>query len=63
MKKRAALYTYNRVHKKTFVLKSNEVTGDWKRLNKEELNGLYSSPNVSHVAGEEKLIQGFGGKI
>ena len=55
--------------------KSNEVTRDWRRLHKEELYDLYSSQNVSrlikarlmiqagYIEGEEKLIEGFGGKI
>jgi hypothetical protein len=63
------------VLRKTFVPKSKEVTREWRRLHKEELHDLYSSQNVSrlikarrkiqagHVAGEEKLIEGFGGKI
>jgi hypothetical protein len=31
------------------VPKRDEVTGEWRRLHKEELNGLYSSPNISWV--------------
>ena len=29
-----------------FGLKRDEVTGDWRRLRNEELNDLYSSPNI-----------------
>ena len=27
----------------------DEVTGEWRRLHNEELNGLYSSPNIVRV--------------
>jgi hypothetical protein len=29
-----------------FGLKRDEVTGDWRKLHNEELNDLYSSPNI-----------------
>jgi hypothetical protein len=29
-----------------FVPKRDEVTGEWRRLHKEELYDLYSSPNI-----------------
>jgi hypothetical protein len=32
----------NRVLRKIFGLKRNEVTGEWRKLHNEELNGLYS---------------------
>jgi len=35
----------NRVLRRIFGLKRDEVTGEWRKLNKEELNDLYSSPN------------------
>jgi hypothetical protein len=52
------------------------VTGEWGRLHSEELNDLYSSPNIirviksrimrwaGHVArmGEKRCIQDFGGE-
>jgi len=50
----------------------DEVTGEWRRLHKGELNDLYSSPNINWVkknkvggacstyGGEEMFIQGFG---
>ena len=32
-----------------FGLRSDEVTGEWRRLHNEELNDLYSSPNIVRV--------------
>ena len=39
----------NRVLRRIFVLRSHEVTGKWKKLINEELNGLYFSPNIVRV--------------
>jgi hypothetical protein len=36
----------NRVLRRIFGPKRDEVTGEWKKLHNEELNKLYSSPNV-----------------
>jgi hypothetical protein len=36
----------NRVLKKIFRAKRDEVTGEWRRLHNEELYDLYSAPNV-----------------
>jgi hypothetical protein len=35
----------NRVLRKIFGPKRDEVVGEWRRLHNEELNDLYSSPN------------------
>jgi hypothetical protein len=66
----------NRVLRRIFGPKTDEVTGEWRKLHNEELHILYSSPNiirqiksrrlmwwVGHVAcmGEE-CVQGFDGK-
>ena len=65
----------NRVLRRIFVPKRDEVTGEWRKLHNEELNDLYSSPNIvpviktrrmrlaGHVACmREWRIQGFGGE-
>jgi len=36
----------NRVLRKVFGPKRDEVTGEWRKLHNEELNDLYSLPNI-----------------
>jgi hypothetical protein len=36
----------NRVLRRIFEPKRDEVTGDWRKLHNEELHNLYSSPNI-----------------
>ena len=67
----------NRVLRRIFGPKRDEVTGEWGKIHNEELNNLYSSPNIvrviksrrirwaGHVArngGGERCVQGFGGE-
>jgi hypothetical protein len=68
----------NMVLRRIFGPKKDEITGEWRKLHNEELNDLYSSPNIvrvikarrmrwaGHVArvgsGEMYSIQGSGGK-
>jgi hypothetical protein len=39
----------NRVLRRLFGSKRDGVTGEWRELHKEELNDLYSSPNIVRV--------------
>jgi len=39
----------NRVLRRIFGPKREEVTGEWRKLHSEELNDLYSSPNIVRV--------------
>jgi hypothetical protein len=39
----------NRVLRRVFGSKRDEVTGEWRKLNNEELNDLYCSPNIVRV--------------
>ena len=64
----------NRVLRRIFMAKRDEVTGEWKKLHNEELHDRHSSPNITraikpimrwvgHVArmgGEESCLQAFG---
>jgi hypothetical protein len=39
----------NRMLRRVFVPKRDEVTGEWKKLHNEELNDLYSLSNIVRV--------------
>jgi hypothetical protein len=45
----------NRVLRRIFGPKSDEVTGEWRRMHKEELNALYSSPNIIWVIKSRRM--------
>jgi hypothetical protein len=66
----------NKVVRRIFGPKRDEVTGEWRKLHSEELHILYSSPNIirqiksrrlkwaghdTHRRGEE-CVHGFDGK-
>ena len=36
----------NKVLRKNFVAKKDEITGEWRKLHNSELHPLYSSPNI-----------------
>ena len=67
----------NKVLRRIFGSTKDEVTEEWRKLHNEELNDLYSSPNivrviksrimrwaghVTRMVGEERCIQSFGGE-
>jgi hypothetical protein len=39
----------NRVLRRIFGPRREEVTGEWRKLHNEELNDLYSAPNIFRV--------------
>jgi hypothetical protein len=43
------------VLRRIFGPKSDEVTGEWRRLHDEELYALYSSPNIIRVMRSRRL--------
>ena len=45
----------NRVLSRMFGPKRDEVTGEWRKLHNEELNDLYSSPNIIWVIKSRKM--------
>jgi hypothetical protein len=40
---------WNRVLRRIFGLKRDEVRGEWRKLHNEQLNGLCSSPSIVQV--------------
>jgi hypothetical protein len=45
----------NRVLKRIFGPRRDEVTGDWKKLHIEELHNLYSSPNIIRMIESRRM--------
>jgi len=45
----------NMVLRTIFGPRSDEVTGEWRRLHNEEINDLYSSPNIVRVKKSRRL--------
>ena len=45
----------NRVLRRVFGPKRDEVTGEWRKLHNEELNDLYSLPNIFQVVKSRRM--------
>ena len=45
----------NRVLRRVFGPKRDEVTGEWRKLHNEELNDLYSLPNIVRVVKSRRI--------
>jgi len=45
----------NRVLRRVFGLKRDEVTGEWRKLHSEELRDLYSLPNIVRVVKLKRM--------
>jgi hypothetical protein len=45
----------NRVFRRIFGPERDEVTGEWIKLHNEELNDLYSSPNIVRVVKSRRI--------
>jgi hypothetical protein len=45
----------NRVLRRVFGPKRDEVTGKWRKLHNEKLNDLYSLPNIVRVVKSRKM--------
>jgi hypothetical protein len=45
----------NRVLKRIFRLKKNEIIGDWRKLHNEELHNLYSLPYIIRMIGRTSV--------
>jgi hypothetical protein len=45
----------NRVLKRIFRSKRDEVTGEWRKLHNEEVHNLYSSPSVIRVTKSKRM--------
>jgi hypothetical protein len=45
----------NRVLRRVFGPNRDEVTGEWRKLHNEELNSLYSLPNIVRVVKSRRM--------
>jgi hypothetical protein len=49
------LAAWNRVLRRIFGPKRDEVMGDWSKLHNEELHNLYSSPNIIRMIKSRRV--------
>jgi hypothetical protein len=45
----------NRVLRRIFGQKRDEVTGEWRKLHNEELRNLYSSPSIIRIIKLQRM--------
>jgi hypothetical protein len=45
----------NRVPRRIFGARRDEVIGEWRKLHNEELNNLYSLPNIVQVVKSKRM--------
>jgi hypothetical protein len=45
----------NRVLRRIFGPKRDEVTGEWRKLHNKELHGLYSSPSIIRIIKSRRM--------
>jgi hypothetical protein len=45
----------NRVLRRIFGLRRDEVTGEWRKLHNKELNDLYSSPSIITIIKSRRM--------
>jgi hypothetical protein len=45
----------NRVLRRIFQSERNEITGEWRKFHNDELNDMYSSPNILQVIKSRRI--------
>jgi hypothetical protein len=55
LEKRKLRVFENKVFRRIFGHRREEVTGEWRRLHNEELNDFYSSPNIVRVINSRRM--------